>query len=181
MPHRFFGMATSNEAKTAPGWGQRALIGRHPRRTLVRIILLAVTSLILFRYVLLPVRVSGGSMLPTYQENGVNFVNRLAYLFHEPRRGDVVAVRLLAGAHRLYLKRIVGLPGETVAFHHGRLLINGQPLAEPYVKFPCDWNQNPVPVGPDQYYLVGDNRDNPREGHEQGRAARALIIGKVLL
>ncbi len=174
-------MATSIEAGLEPGWGQRVLIGRNPKRTLVRVVLLVVASLIVFRYVLVPVRVDGASMLPTYKENGVNFVNRLAYLFHEPQRGDVVAVRLLAGAHRMYLKRIVGLPGETVAFRRGQLLINGQPLAEPYVKFPCDWNQNPVQVGPDQYYLVGDNRDNSREGHEQGRAPRAFILGKVLL
>ena len=55
-------------------------------------------------------------MLPTYRDHGVNFVNRLAYVFHEPRRGDVVAIRTLAGEHVMYMKRIVGLPGETVTF-----------------------------------------------------------------
>ena len=71
----------------------------------------------------------------------------------------MVAVRLLAVAHRMFMKRIVWLPGETVAFHEGRLLINGQPLAEPYVKFPCNWEQQPKQVGPNEYYVVGDNRD----------------------
>ena len=174
-------MATSIEAGQGPGWAQRVLIGRNPRRTLVRIVVLVVVSLIVFNYVLLPVRVDGGSMLPTYRENGVNLVNRLAYLFHEPQRGDVVAVRLLAGARRMYLKRIVGLPGETVAFHEGRLYINGRPQAEPYVKYPCNWDHEPLQVGPDQYYVVGDNRDNQLEWHAQGRAPRNLILGKVLL
>jgi signal peptidase I len=174
-------MTIKASPEQAPSWAQRVLIGRNPKRTLVRIVVLVVVSVIIFNYVLVPVRVDGVSMLPTYRENGVNFVNRLAYLFHEPQRGDVVTVRLLAGAHRMYMKRIVGLPGETVAFRDGRLLINGQPLEEPYVKFPCNWDMEPKQVGADQYYVVGDNRDNPWEGHAQGRPARELILGKVLL
>jgi signal peptidase I len=120
-------------------------------------------------------------MLPTYKENGVNFVNRLAYLFREPRRGDVVAIGLQAGEHVMYMKRIVGLPGEAIAFHRGRLFINGKPLDEPYVKLPCDWEHEPERVGPDQYYVVGDNRDMPWEDHTHGRAARNHIVGKILL
>jgi signal peptidase I len=174
-------MATNLEPGQGPGWVQRVVIGRNPKRTLVRTVVLAAVLLIVFNYVLVAVRVDGGSMLPTYKENGVNLIYRLAYLFHEPQRGDVVAVRLLAGGHRLYMKRIVGLPGETLAFHGGHILINGKPLAEPYVKFQCDWNHAPVQVGPNEYYVVGDNRDNEWEWHVQGRAPRALIIGKVLL
>ena len=174
-------MATTAESGPAPSWGQRVLIGRNPKRTLMRAAVLVIVSLVVFHYVLVPIRVDGISMLPTYRENGVNLVYRLAYVAREPRRGDVVAVRLLAGAHRMFMKRIVGLPGETVAFHEGRLLITGQPLAEPYVKFPCNWEQQPKQVGPNEYYVVGDNRDNPLDGHAQGRAARDLIVGKVLL
>jgi len=159
----------------------RVLIGRNPKRTLVRIIVLAIVSLVVCKFVLVPVHVDGGSMLPTYRENGFNFVNRLAYLFHEPRRGDVVAIRLPAGEHVMYMKRIVGLPGETVAFHKGQLYINGKPLNEPYVKLPGNWEHEPEPVGPDHYYVVGDNRDMPWDDHVHGRAARENIIGKVLL
>jgi signal peptidase I len=168
------------EVKT-PGWVQRVLIGRNPKRTLVRSAVLVVVCLVVFHYFLQPVRVQGGSMLPTYQEDGIHFVNRLAYLFHPPRRGDVVVIHLLAGQHVMYLKRIVGLPGETVAFHEGRLYINGQPLAEPYVKVPCDWERPAEVVGPDHYYVVGDNRSMPWDAHTQGRAAREYIVGKVVL
>ena len=80
-----------------PGWLRTALIGRRPKRTLVRAAVLLVVSLAVFKYWLLPIRIEGSSMLPTYKEHGVNFVNRLAYWRHEPRRGDVVAIRLLAG------------------------------------------------------------------------------------
>jgi signal peptidase I len=174
-------MGTNVDAAQPPSWLQRVLIGRNPKRTLVRIVVLVVVSFFLFRFVLVPIRVEGGSMLPTYRENGVNFVNRLAYLFHEPRRGDVVAIRLLAGAHVMYMKRIVGLPGESVAFHNGLLYINGQPVDEPYVRLSGNWEREPEPIGPDHYYVVGDNRAMPWQDHTQGRAARALIVGKLLL
>ncbi len=174
-------MGLTAEAAESPGWLQRVLIGRRPKRTLVRIVILVVVSVVVFKYVLQPVRVEGGSMLPTYKDHGVHFVNRLAYLFHGPRRGDVVAIRLLAGEHVMYMKRIVGLPGESVSFHFGRLYINGKPLDEPYVKFRGYWNHEPEPVGPDQYYFVGDNRDMPWDDHTKGRTERGQIVGKVIL
>ena len=174
-------MGTNAEAAQAPTWLQRVVIGRDPKRTLVRVAALVVVCFVVFKFVLVPVYVDGGSMLPTYKENGVNFVNRLAYLFHEPRRGDVVAIGLQAGQHVMYLKRIVGLPGEAVAFHRGRLFINGKLLDEPYVKLSCDWEHEPEQVGPDQYYVVGDNRDMPWGDHTHGRAARNHIVGKVVL
>jgi signal peptidase I len=174
-------MVTNAEAEQSPSWLQRVLIGRNPKRTLVRVVVLVVVSLVVFHYVLQPIRVQGRSMLPTYQDHGIHVVYRLAYLSHEPRRGDVVAIRLLAGEHVMYMKRIIGLPGESVAFHQGRLYINGEPLDEPYVKLPCDWEHEPEQVGSDQYYVVGDNREMSWGDHTQGRAARGLIVGKVVL
>jgi signal peptidase I len=174
-------MGTNVEAAQAPSWLLRVLIGRNPKRTLVRTAVLVVFCFVLFKYVLVPIRVEGGSMLPTYREHGINFVNRLAYLFHEPRRGDVVAIALEAGEHVMYMKRIVGLPGDTVAFHKGRLFINGEPLDEPYVKLRGEWEHESEPVGPHQYYFVGDNRDMPWDDHVHGRRERNRIVGKVLL
>ena len=174
-------MARDAEAAQPPSWLVRVLIGRNPRRTLVRVAVLVVVCFVVFRLVFVTVYVDGISMLPTYKENSLNFVNRLAYLFHEPRRGDVVAIGLQAGEHVMYMKRIVGLPGETVAFHGGRLFINGKPLDEPYVKRPCYWEHEPELVGPDQYYVVGDNRDMLWKDHEHGRAPRERIVGKILL
>jgi signal peptidase I len=174
-------MGTTAEAVHSPSWVQRVLIGRNPKRTLVRVVILVVVSVIVFKFVLQPIRVQGGSMLPTYKDRGIHFVYRLAYRFHEPRRGDVVVIRLLAGEHVMYMKRIVGLPGETVSFYQGRLCINGKPLDEPYVKFRCYWNHAPERVGPDQYYVVGDNRNMPWADHTKGRPTRDLIVGKVIL
>src|SRR5262249_10953673 len=123
----------------------------------------------------------GVSMLPTYKENGINFVNCVAYTFHGPQRGDVVAIRY-SGRSVMLCKRIVGLPGEVVTFHKGRLEINGEILVEPYVKGPCNWEHPPhKTLGPDEYYVVGDNRSMDFEQHTQGAADRSRIVGKILL
>jgi signal peptidase I len=169
------------------GWLQVALVGRRPKATLLRIGVLLVASLITFKFILLPIRVTGISMEPTYHDRRIDCINRLAYWRHEPRRGDVVAIRFspetgkFSTPSQMLLKRIIGLPGETVAFHGGHTYINGQLLDEPYLKNPCDWEHAPVQCGPDQYYVVGDNRSMPFADHTKGRAGRGQIVGKVLL
>jgi len=163
-----------------PTWLQTVLIGRNPRRTLLRSCLLVIFCLLISRFVLLPIRVEGASMLPTYKENGINLLNRLAYVWSLPKRGDVVGIRL-AGPHIMFMKRIIGLPGETVAFHEGHAIIDGVVLDEPYVKRPCDWERAPVILGPDEYFFVGDNRSMPQVDHTFGRGQRERIIGKILL
>jgi signal peptidase I len=170
----------SNNQPRAASWLRIVVIGRNPRVTLVRVAVLIVTCFVVFKFILLPARIEGISMLPTYQDRSVNFVNRLAYRWHEPRRGDVVGIRL-AGPHVMYMKRIIGLPGETVAFAGGRVLINGEVLDEPYEKTPCDWNCPPVKLGLDEYFVVGDNRTMPSENHVFGKAGRDRIIGKAIL
>ena len=166
--------------QTRPSWLRILLIGRRPEITLIRADVLAAVCFVVFRFILLPARVQGISMLPTYRDRQFNFVNRLAYLWHEPQQGDVVSVRL-AGPSAMLMKRIIALPGETISFQGGHAFINGKMLDEPYVKLPCDWSEAPVTCGSTQYYVVGDNRSMPFESHEQGRAERDRIVGKLLL
>jgi signal peptidase I len=179
-------MEASNDTTRPGNFWRRVAIGSNPRVTLTRIIVLVVVCVVVFKFILLPIRVEGISMLPTYRDGSVNFINRLAYLRHEPQRGDVVGLALGPGngshgaPHIMYMKRIVGLPGETVSFSGGKLFINGAALAEPYLKNKCDWNAQPVTNGASQYYVVGDNRSMPRQLHEHGRAEREQIVGEVL-
>ncbi len=163
-----------------PRWLRILVIGRNPKVTLARAVVLAILCFVVFKFVLLHIRVEGISMLPTYQDGSAHFVNRIAYLWHEPRRGDVVGIRL-AGYHLMYLKRIIGLPGETVAFVNGQVLINDQVLDEPYEKLSCDWNLPPEKLGPDEYFVVGDNRSMPPENHVHGKCWRDQIVGKAVL
>jgi signal peptidase I len=169
-------MEADAKKSTFPGWLRRVLIGRNPKFTLVRIVVLVALIFVLRAFVLLPIRVSGESMLPTYQADGINFVNRLAYLHSEPQRGDIVAIRF-SDEHIMMMKRVLGLPGETVALARGRVVVNGEMLDEPYVKIPGAWDMPPEKLGPHQYFVIGDNR----AVSVFGRADRNRIIGKVLL
>lgn len=125
-------------------------------------------------------------MVPTYRDHSVNFINALSYMRNDPQRGDVVGIRLTPGGFGstprvMYLKRVVGLPGETVSFSDGRVIINGKTLDEPYEKAACNWNISPVVLGATQYYVVGDNRTMAAINHSFGKVERSRIVGKVVL
>ena len=170
----------TNDSPRRPHWLQIVTIGRNPQTTLVRIVILVALCVVVFHFILLPVRVDGISMEPTYNDHSINFVNRLAFLWRPPRRGDIVAVRY-AGIHLMLMKRIVGLPGETIAFDHGRVLINGRPLDEPYEKWKSDWTLPPEQIATNEYFVVGDNRTMPPQDHTFGRVNEDRIVGKILL
>ncbi|MCU0788883.1 MAG: signal peptidase I [Verrucomicrobia bacterium] len=160
----------------------KLVYGTSPRRTLLRAAVLAALCLIVFKFMFVPARVDGGSMAPTYSNHGLNLINRMAYLQNKPQRGDVVAIRLRETGHSIVLmKRVVGLPGEAIGFQNGRVTVDGQLLDEPYVQLPSDWERAPVVCGPDEYFVVGDNRSMLMDGHWFGRAKASLIAGKMVL
>jgi len=141
---------------------------------------LVVASAVIFGVALLPVRLSGISMEPTYTDGEMNFANRLAYAAgRRPARGDVVAIRM-AGMSVLYVKRIIGLPGERVEITMGTVLIDDQPLLEPTVVRKAPWNVPAVTLGDDEYFVIGDNRAMSAQNHDFGRASLDRIIGKML-
>ena len=158
---------------------RRLIFGRHPRRTFVRIVVLAVISIVTFGWVLTPIRVHGISMDPTYREGALNLVNRLAFVGRAPSRGDVIAIRL-AGPHVLYVKRVIALPGERVAFVDGVVQIDGVPFVEPYVRKRQPWNVPEVTVGPREYFVVGDNRGMRVADHDFGRVDTRRILGRLV-
>jgi len=152
----------------------RLLRGTVRRGVLYAGLLLCLSCFGVSRWVFWPVKVSGDSMTPTYQDGQPNFINKLAYLAREPRRGDVVGVRV--GSGDCYLKRVIGLPGEKLSFYRGTVLVNGQVLVEPYIEHPLLWILPPVQLGPDDYFVMGDNRTTSM----LGAVARDSIIGKAM-
>jgi signal peptidase I len=158
---------------------RRLVFGRNPRRTLIRILVLAGVSFVVFGWMLTPIRVRGISMEPAYRDGALNLVNRVVYRFRSPARGDVVAIRL-AGPHVLYVKRIVGLPGERIAFVNGNLQVNGTALAEPYVLNRNPWDVPEVACGPREYFVVGDNRGMRAGDHDFGRVDARRILGTLV-
>src|SRR4029453_17392296 len=102
------------------------------------VLVLAAVSFVTFKWILIPIRTQGSSMLPTYGPGELNLVNRLAYTSSFPTRGDIVAIQM-AGPHVLYVKRVIGLPGERVSVSQGLVQINGVTLTEPYVRNRRPW------------------------------------------
>lgn len=158
----------------------RALVvGRSLAATLIRALLMALGLLLVSQYVLSPVRAYGISMQPTFEPGAWLWLSRLAYLRQPPSRGDIVAVNL-AGGGAVLVKRVVGLPGERIAITDGAVLVNGVPLDEPYVTERDAWNVQEAQLGPQEYYVIGDNRGMPAHLHDFGRADRSRIAGRVL-
>lgn len=155
------------------------IFGRNPRSTAIRSGALVVAAVVVFGWILLPIRLSGISMRPTYEDGSLNFANRAVYWLRAPARGDVVAIRM-AGPHVVYVKRIVGMPGERLEIVAGIVMIDGAPLVEPSVARRAAWTLAPVEIGPDEYFVIGDNRSMAIENHDLGRVNRERIIGKLL-
>ena len=133
--------------------------------------------------------VKGNSMKPTLLGGEALFVSTLSYKIGEPQRHDIVICRFPGRMMRRFkhipqhfVKRVIGLPGETIEIVEGVVHINGQPLNEPYLspahaKFKT--NRGPVTLGADEYYVMGDNRDNSNDSRRIGPINRSMIIGKV--
>jgi signal peptidase I len=120
------------------------------------------------------VKVLGDSMRPTYYNGTRHYVNKLAYWSEKPSRGDVVTVRIRDG--EVFIKRIVGLPGERVEVKDGRIAINGHLLHERYTGTVIPWKMEPVQLGSNDYFVIGDNRAESLHG----AVPADRIIGKVI-
>ncbi len=128
-----------------------------------------------FTWFLWPVKVAGESMMPNYRDGSRHFINKLAYWSAEPQRGDVVGLEAPNG--EVYLKRIIGLPGEHLTFDDGRIQINGEPLAEPYIDqvIPPKLLPASIQLSTNEFWVIGDNRLTS----VRGPISRDVIIGKL--
>ncbi len=157
---------------------KRLFFGQNPRRTVIRAAVLAAASYGLFGHVLRPVRVQGISMAPTLTDGTIHVVNLAAYWHAAPQRGDLVVVEM-PGRRAYYMKRVLGLPGEQIAFRDGQLLVNGEILTEPYLATRGDWNMGTQQVPARQYFIAGDNRLTSFEGHTLGLVEERRIAGRL--
>jgi len=145
----------------------------------MRVAVVAVTALLLFKYVFIPFRIQGESMAPTYVTGSFNFCFALRYILSKPAPPDVVMVRM-AGQKIMLLKRVVATEGQGVEFREGRLYIDGKKVNEPYVSGESDWNLPPATVKPGHVYVVGDNRSMPAGAHTFGQTPVIRIVGAPL-
>lgn len=131
------------------------VFGERPNRTLIRVIVWSLATVAFFHQLLMPIQIIGSSMNPTYESGSLNLVNRLSYTKSRPHKGDVVAVR---ADDELLLKRIVASPGDSIGIAHGRLMINNHPLHDQFSMERIPWEMDPTILGPNEYFVIGDNR-----------------------
>ena len=167
-----------SDDETAGGEFANFFMPEMTRGFFIRLGVVAVLAVAVFRFLLIPCVISGASMEPTYKRVGFTFCWRGKYWFSKPQVGDVVIIR--SSGKIYYLKRIVAMPGDVVAFRRGLLYVNGKQAREPYVHFGSDWNLRPRKVKEGHYYVVGDNRSMPLEQHRFGQVAAKRVKGVPL-
>ena len=105
--------------------------------------------------------------------------DKLAYRLGSPQRGDVVTVVPNLPTNQEYIKRLMGLPGDTIAVKNGAVWINGGKVSEPYIAEPPKYVGSWL-LGPDEYFVMGDNRNDSDDSHIWGSVHRRAITGKVV-
>lgn len=123
-------------------------------------------------------RIEGPSMMPNLHPGQYLIISKLEYKLHPPRRGDIVVFHHPQNAGRDLIKRIIGLPGETVEIRQGSVHIDGALLDEPFILHKSrDSGHNEL--GPDEFFVLGDNRPNSDDSHNWGVLHRDEIVGKA--
>ena len=145
-----------------------------------------VVSWLIITFVTQRTEVQGSSMEP-HLHNGENImVDKLSYRFHDPERFDIIVFRYLYKKNTFYIKRVIGLPGETVQIADGVIYINGEPLEEDYgleeITNPGRALE-PITLGEDEYFVLGDNRNGSSDSRmtDVGNITRKQIVGKASL
>ncbi|MCR4745990.1 MAG: signal peptidase I [Lachnospiraceae bacterium] len=107
---------------------------------------------------------------------------RLAYSFSEPERGDIIIFKFPDDESKLYIKRLIGLPGETVEIKEGKVFVNGEALDEPYLTVTTEGTFGPYTVPEGHYFMLGDNRNNSADSRYWNNTylAREKIVGKAV-
>ncbi|HEX3049455.1 MAG TPA: signal peptidase I [Aggregatilineaceae bacterium] len=123
--------------------------------------------------------VDGASMEPNFHTSERVIVDRLTMLISGPSRGDVIVLDSPTTEDELLIKRVIGLPNETVVIQDGRVYVNGQLLDEPYVNNFCTYAScnGTWELGPDQFFVLGDNRSHSLDSHSFGPVPRSSIKG----
>ncbi len=200
-------VAGPGEATLPAGPAERDTEGPRVRRGLWRELLqafvLALIVVVAFKAVAQNYRVEGSSMDPSLTSGEYLLVNKAAYLrlnlsaihrvlpfvaarpqplrhlFHGPRRGDVVVFRFPEDPQRNFIKRIIGVPGDTVQVQNGTVYVNGQAEPDGFTEGPTRYQYGPVTVPAGQYFVLGDNRNNSYDSHVWGMVPAGNIVGQA--
>ncbi len=128
--------------------------------------------------------VEGDSMQPNFHSGQFVIVDRVSYMLGQPQRGDIVVFHFPLDPTQDYIKRVIGLPNQTVEIRDTHMYVDGVELVEPYINEACTVARCPNKtwqVGPDQFFVMGDNRNHSDDSRIFGPVDRHFIVGEALL
>ncbi|MHB1127913.1 MAG: signal peptidase I [Bacillota bacterium] len=158
--------------------GQKgSVIGELTQSVLIAVVLALVIRMFLFH----PFFIPSGSMEPTLMIGDRIIVNKFVYRFNEPQRGDIIVFKFPLDPRRDFIKRVIGLSGETVEISANQLLINNEIVPEPYLPQGLEFdNFGPVEVPEGRLLVLGDNRNSSQDSRVWGSLPEENIIGKAI-
>jgi signal peptidase I len=154
-------------------------------RDTLEIVFLALVLYVVIQYAVQTVHVLGSSMYGTLHDNDLLVASKISYKLHPPQRGDIIVFKPPDELSRDFIKRVIALPGERLHITNGVVYINGQVLHEPYLPEKWTYNTNWPATGqdqlmqPDQYFVMGDNRNHSSDSRAFGAIELSSILGKA--
>jgi|SRR3989344_860225 len=155
-----------------------------------KVVVISVAIIVPIRYFLIkPFYVKGASMEPNFYDKEYLIIDEISYRFQQPERGDIVVFRYPGDPGQFFIKRVIGLPGESIRIRNNTITIyndanpQGVALSEPYLAADAQTQGNGlvIELADDAYYLLGDNRSSSLDSRAFGAVERPAIVGKVLL
>ncbi len=157
---------------------------------ITKVIAISLAIILPVRYFLIqPFYVKGASMEPNFHDHEYLIIDELSYRFAQPERGQVIVFRYPRNPQEYFIKRVIGLPGEEVQIKDGKVLIfnsenpDGLAINEKYLAgelITFDSSELKVAVGPDEYFVLGDNRAASKDSRSFGPVNKSFVTGKVL-
>lgn len=151
-------------------------------REIVEILALTLLIFLIVRFVVQSYYVDGASMEPGLHTGQFVMVNKTAYLFSEPQRGDVIVFHNPQNTSQDYIKRVIGLPGDTIDVDYQRVFVNGKELNETsYISTPFNHQGDHWVVPSGKFFVMGDNRPVSDDSRTWGYVPKDLIVGKAAI
>ncbi|MFC2032641.1 signal peptidase I [Chloroflexota bacterium] len=150
-------------------------------RELLGTLILALIIFLILQATIQSVIVIGPSMQPGLESKQRLLLNKAVYYFHEPEKGDVIVFHPPLTPRSDYIKRIIASPGDTIEVKEGLVYVNGLELHEPYIKATPHYTLPEQGIPEDNYFVLGDNRNNSQDSHNDWMVKREAIKGKVWL
>jgi signal peptidase I len=168
---------TENQVTEKPGIDWDAV--KTVVREIVETIILTVVIFFLIQTVVRNFRVVGSSMEPNLHDSQYLIVDKISYRLGEPERGDVIVFEPPNRPGEDYVKRVIATPGELVEIRNGQVVINNEPLDEPYIAYRGSYSMDARRVGPNELFVLGDNRNSSSDSHNWGTLVRDKVVGKA--